>query len=54
VVLHVHAGEASRRGVRFWRGNEMTWLAEGVPPEYLTGLDREEVRRAGRPDGQSS
>jgi putative RNA 2'-phosphotransferase len=46
VVLHVHAGEASRRGVRFWRGNEMTWLAEGVPPEYLTGLDSEEVRRA--------
>jgi putative RNA 2'-phosphotransferase len=54
VVLHVHAGEASRRGVRFWRGNEMTWLAEGVPPEYLTGLASEEVRPAARPAGQSS
>jgi putative RNA 2'-phosphotransferase len=36
VVLSVRAGEAGRRGVRFWRGNEMTWLADGVPPEYLT------------------
>jgi putative RNA 2'-phosphotransferase len=36
VVLSVRAGEASRYGVQFWRGNEMTWLADGVPPGYLT------------------
>ena len=39
VVLRVHAEEASRRGVRFWRGNEMTWLADGVPPDYLAAPD---------------
>ena len=35
-VLSVRAGEASRYGVQFWRANEMTWLADGVPPRYLT------------------
>ena len=36
VLLRVRAVAAARDGVRFWRGNEMTWLTEGVPPEYLT------------------
>ena len=36
VLLRVRAGAAARDGVRFWQGNEMTWLADGVPAEYLT------------------
>ena len=36
VLLQARAGAAARDGVRLWRGNEMTWLAEGVPQEYLT------------------
>ena len=36
VLLRVRAGAAARDGVRFLRGNEMTWLAEGVQAEYLT------------------
>ena len=35
VILRVHAGEAARDGVRFWRGNDLTWLADAVPPQYL-------------------
>jgi putative RNA 2'-phosphotransferase len=35
VVLRVRAGDASRQGVRFWRGNDLTWLADAVPPQYL-------------------
>ena len=35
VILRVRAGDASRHGVHFWRGNDMTWLADAVPPEYL-------------------
>ena len=35
VILRVRAGEASRAGVQFWRGNDMTWLVDAVPPPYL-------------------
>lgn len=35
VILRVRAGEAGRHGVQFWRGNDMTWLADAVPPQYL-------------------
>jgi putative RNA 2'-phosphotransferase len=35
VVIQVRAGEAASRGVRFYRGNDMVWLADTVPPEYL-------------------
>lgn len=38
VVLWVRADEAYERGVRFLRGNEMVWLAEAVPAEFL-GVD---------------
>jgi putative RNA 2'-phosphotransferase len=36
VVLRVRAEEASRRGVRFWRGNESVWLADAVPGEFIS------------------
>lgn len=39
VILRVRAAEASRAGVPFWRGNDMTWLADAVPPGYLTASD---------------
>ncbi len=36
VILTVRAGEAHAAGVPFWHGNEMVWLAESVPPEFIT------------------
>lgn len=35
VVLRVRADEVHEQGVRFLRGNEMVWLAEAVPVEFL-------------------
>jgi putative RNA 2'-phosphotransferase len=35
VVLRVHAREACEQCIRFWRGNEMVWLADVVPAEFL-------------------
>jgi putative RNA 2'-phosphotransferase len=35
VVLRVRADEAAADGVPFYRGNEMVWLADGVPVRYL-------------------
>ena len=34
-LLRVRAGAAARDGVRFYPGNEQTWLAEHVPSPYL-------------------
>ncbi len=36
VLLVVRAGEAHRAGILFWRGNEAVWLAEHIPPQFLT------------------
>jgi len=36
VVLGVAAGRADRDGVPFWRGNDLVWLAERVPPSYVS------------------
>lgn len=36
VLLAVHAGEAHRAGIRFWRGNDAVWLTKQVPPRFLT------------------
>ncbi len=35
VILTVLAGEAHRAGVRFYQGNDSTWLADSVPPEFI-------------------
>ena len=32
---HDDARRASADGVAFYRGNDDTWLADGVPPGYL-------------------
>ena len=36
VILQVAAGLAAAAGVAFYRGNEMVWLADGVPPGFIT------------------
>lgn len=35
VILVVRAGEAYRAGVCFYHGNQSTWLADAVPPEFI-------------------
>lgn len=35
VILTVRAAEAHTAGVSFYHGNEMVWLAERVPPEFI-------------------
>ena len=37
VILTVAAGEAAAKGVVFYAGNEKVWLADEVPPEFITG-----------------
>jgi putative RNA 2'-phosphotransferase len=36
VILAVRAREARQDGARFWRGNELAWLADHVPAHYLS------------------
>lgn len=38
VLLEIDAAAAVRAGVRFWRGNDTTWLALVVPAAHLRGL----------------
>ena len=35
VILEIRAGQAHRNGVRFYLGNEMVWLSDPIPPEYI-------------------
>lgn len=35
VILRVRAGEAYRQGTCFYHGNQQTWLADSVPPEFI-------------------
>jgi putative RNA 2'-phosphotransferase len=35
VILRVRAGEAHGEGVRFYRGNDLVWLADTVPAEFI-------------------
>lgn len=36
VILQVDAKTAARDGIRFYQGNSDTWLADAVPPAYLS------------------
>lgn len=36
VILQVDASRAARDGIRFYRGNDSTWLADAVPATYLS------------------
>jgi putative RNA 2'-phosphotransferase len=35
ILLHVHALAAHRSGSVFYSGNEMVWLADFVPPQFI-------------------
>lgn len=45
VVLAVDAGRAAADGVCFYAGNEKTFLADRIPPEYLSGGDGRTARQ---------
>jgi len=45
VILQVAAATAHECGVRFYLGNENVWLADAVPPEFITP-------RQGQPDSE--
>lgn len=36
IILTVDARKAHREGIRFYPGNEDIWLADHVPPEYIS------------------
>lgn len=36
VILHIDAARAFAAGYKFYLGNEMVWLADTVPPEFIT------------------
>ena len=38
-ILQVDTVQAAHDGTRFYRGNDDTWLAERIPPRYLTILE---------------
>jgi len=35
VILKVMALEAHKSGIRFYRGNDMVWLADAIPPGFI-------------------
>jgi putative RNA 2'-phosphotransferase len=39
VILEIDAAAAIEYGIRFRHGNEETWLADAIPPRFLTELD---------------
>ncbi len=34
-VLVIRATDARQHGARFWRGNQMVWLADHIPPAFI-------------------
>ena len=38
VLLKIEAGKAHQAGVAFYEGNEIVWLADFVPPEYIEAV----------------
>jgi putative RNA 2'-phosphotransferase len=37
VILRIDAAAAARAGVVFYAGNEKVWLADRIPPEFISG-----------------
>lgn len=35
VILVINAADALEHGSRFWRGNDVVWLADAVAPDYI-------------------
>ena len=40
VILKIDAARANEDGVVFYVGNDITWLADRVPPQYITVLKK--------------
>jgi putative RNA 2'-phosphotransferase len=40
VILKIDAARANEGGVVFYVGNDITWLADRVPPQYITVLKK--------------
>ena len=40
IILTIEAAEAARNGIPFYEGNEMVWLADLIPPEFIVIPDR--------------
>lgn len=36
VILRIAAEAASQEGIQFHRGNELVWLSERVPPQFIS------------------
>jgi putative RNA 2'-phosphotransferase len=36
VILHIDALEASRQGIQFYLGNEDIWMADTIPPQFIS------------------
>lgn len=36
VILVINASQAHRQGIVFYLGNDMVWLAEHIPPEFIS------------------
>jgi putative RNA 2'-phosphotransferase len=36
VILAIDSEKANRQGVHFYSGNERVWLADSIPPEFIT------------------
>lgn len=37
VLLKIDAEKASNEGIKFYQGNNIVWLADYIPPSYITG-----------------
>ena len=40
VILQVDAERAAQDGIRFYRGNSDTWLADRIPPAYMKRMEQ--------------
>lgn len=45
VILLVRAGEAQRNGIAFYEGNESVWLADYIPPAFISRISKETKQR---------
>jgi putative RNA 2'-phosphotransferase len=42
VILRIHAAAAGHDGIPFWQGNDLVWLADRVPAQFITPADHPE------------
>lgn len=36
VILTIYAAQAHRQGISFYHGNDSTWLADDIPPQFIS------------------